>query len=54
MTGYENVPTAELLQEIEMYQAIQKTHKTTDRAWKMASKMLKPRFKEMAKRSAAQ
>ena len=42
---------AYILSLIENLQAIQKTHRYTAPAWRQASEMLEPLFKEMAKRT---
>lgn len=40
----------ELMSKIKQLQAVQKTHKPTTSAWKVASELLAPLFKEAAKR----
>lgn len=45
-----NNTDAQLLEEIEKLQQIQKTHRSTSPAWIAASSLLEPLFAEMARR----
>lgn len=54
MVDVTTLTTAELLARIEELQQIQKTHPTTDAAWRTASELLQPCFAEMAKREPSQ
>ena len=53
MSNIKTTPEGQLRSEIVQLQSIQKTHRTTDSAWRIASELLQPKFVEMARRQNA-